>query len=110
MHLAGFPLSSQIIGRLFALVELVRSLCDHIIAPAMLRIARNASVRQLSRAGIHFGVWVSVRLTVAFTVLVAVAHVLGKAELVRPDLEGWRADRGPAIRPVPLLARLRGNA
>jgi hypothetical protein len=34
---------NQIIGRVFALVELVRSLADYIMAPVILEIARESS-------------------------------------------------------------------
>lgn len=110
LYLAGFPLSSQIIGRVFALVELVRSLADYIIAPVMAEIAQEASGGHLSVDGIHTGIRVTLWLTVAFTVFGVALYVLGRGELPRPDLETWIAKRGPAIRPVPLLARLRRNA
>lgn len=107
LYLAGFPLSSQIIGRVFALVELVRSLCDYIIAPVLMQIAREASARQLDMHGVHLSVWIALWLVVAFTIFGIALYVLGRGGLAKPDLDGWLAHRGPAIEPTPLLSRLR---
>lgn len=109
LYMAGFPLPSQIIGRVFALVELVRSLADYIIAPVIAQIAQERSARQLDAQGVHLGVWVTLWLTIAFTLGGAVLYVLGRGGLPRPALEGWLANRNPAIPSTPLLARLRSN-
>lgn len=107
LYYAGFPLASQIIGRVFALVELVRSLADYIIAPVVVQIAREASAGPLGTGGIHSGVQIVLWLMVASTVAGTALFLLGRSGLPRPDLERWLGNRGPAIQPVPLLARAR---
>lgn len=107
LFIAGFPLSSQIIGRVFALVELVRSLSDYIIAPVLMQIAREASGGKLDTHGTRLSVWIALWLVVAFTAFGTTLYVLGRGGLPKPDLDGWLAHKGPAIKPTPLLARLR---
>ena len=107
LYLAGFAVSSQIIGRVFALVELVRSLADYIIAPVLMQIAREASAQKLDLHGVHLSIWITLWFTVAFTVFGVALYVLGRGGLPKPDLEGWLAHRGPAIKPTRLLAGLR---
>lgn len=109
LYLAGFPLPSQIIGRVFALVELVRSLADYIIAPVMAEIARTSSGGKLVTHGVHMAFGITLWLTIACTVIGMVLFLLGRRPLPRPDLEKWLANKGPAIEPVPLLAALRGK-
>jgi hypothetical protein len=43
LWMAGFSLPSQMVGRTFALVELVRSEADFILAPLMLQVAQVSS-------------------------------------------------------------------
>ena len=43
LNLAAFSLPSKIVGRVFALVELVRSVADYLLAPIMLAVARTVS-------------------------------------------------------------------
>lgn len=43
LDMAAFSLASGMVGRVMALVELVRSLADFILAPVMLEVARQAS-------------------------------------------------------------------
>jgi len=93
LYMAGFPLASQIIGRVFALVELLRSLADYIIAPVMMQIAHAASGQNLDPHGIHLSVRITLWLTVAFTVFGSALYVLGRGGLPKPDLERWLSDR-----------------
>ncbi len=107
LYLAGFSLSAKLIGRVFALVELVRSVADYILAPVMTQIARAASGQHLSQHGVHLALGITLWITVAFTVLGAALYLLGGGRLSKPDLEGWLSAKGPAIQPTPLLSRLR---
>jgi MFS family permease len=109
LYLAGFPLPSQIIGRIFALVELVRSLADYIIAPVMTEVAQSASGQQLDTHGVHLAVWITLWLMIAFTVFGTALYILGRGGLPMPDLDAWLLRNGPAIQSTPLLARLRRN-
>jgi MFS family permease len=109
LYLAGFPLPSTIIGRVFALVELVRSLADYIIAPVIATIAREGSHKPpLDWPGVHEAAGVTLWITVGFTVLGALLWIAGGVGLPVPDIQGWLTQNKPAIRSPVLLARLRG--
>jgi hypothetical protein len=110
LFLAGLALPSQLLGRIFALVELVRSVADFMLAPVMIRVARNASSTgptTLDSGGLHQAMWITLLITLGGTIIVIALHMLSGAGLPRPDLERWLANKGPAIPSPLLLARLR---
>ncbi len=109
LYLAGFPLPSKIIGRVFALVELVRSLADYIIAPVIAKIAREGSQKPpLDWPGVHEAAGITLWITIGFTVLGALLWISGGIGLPVPNIQAWIKDNKPAIRSPVLLARLRG--
>ncbi len=110
LYLAGFPLASRIIGRVFALVELVRSLADYIMAPVLGRIAEAGSFQKpLDWPGVREATWIALWITIAFTVIGTAMWIAGGMGLPVPDLRAWIKDNRRAIEPTPLLARLRRN-
>jgi hypothetical protein len=109
LYLAGFPLPSKIIGRVFALVELVRSLADYIMAPVIAKIAREGSHKPpLDWLGVREAAGITLWIAVAFTVVGALLWIAGGVGLPVPDIQGWIKENKPAIRSPVLLARLRG--
>lgn len=108
LYLAGFSLPSRIVGRTFALVELVRSVADFILAPVMLAIARVASgTLHPSAAGLRFAIWLTLGITIAMTLGGIALYLLGGAGLPRPDLVAWIERNKPAIGSPPLANTLR---
>jgi MFS family permease len=108
LYLAAFSLPSSIVGRAFALVELVRSVADFILAPVMLGIARAASgAMHPDAAGLHFSIWLTLGTATALTAAGVVLYVLGGAGLPRPDLAAWIERDQPAIGSPALAGRLR---
>jgi MFS family permease len=108
LYLAAFPLPSRIIGRIFALVELVRSVADFILAPVMLGVAKVASgAMQPTAAGLRFSIWLTLGVTIALTLGGVALYLLGGAGLPRPDLVAWIERNQPAIGSPPLAQRLR---
>lgn len=108
LYLAGFPLPSRIIGRVFALVELVRSLADYIIAPVTGRIAQQGSaVPPLDWHGVHEAASVTVWITIGFTAIGVLLWRAGGIGLPVPDIHGWIRQNRPAMRSSPLFARMR---
>lgn len=89
----------------FALVELVRSVADFILAPVMLGIARVASGggTHPSAVGLHTALWITLLITLAATAAGTLLYVLGGVGLPKPDIEAWITKNRPAIR-SPLLA------
>jgi hypothetical protein len=98
LYLAGFSLPSQMVGRTFALVELVRSVADFILAPVMLDVARVVSgATHPTAAGIDKALWITLYITIALTVFGIVLYLLGGVGLPKPDLDAWLTKNRPAI-------------
>ncbi len=66
------------VGRTFALVELVRSEADFIMAPVLLQVAEVASGGSTpSRVGIIYAIWVTTVIAIAATIfMLAFARVI----------------------------------
>jgi len=108
LYLAGFSLPSRSVGRTFALVELVRSVADFILAPVMLGVARVASgAMHPDAAGLRFSIWLTLGVTIALTLGGTALYLLGGAGLPRPDLVAWIEHNRPAIGSPPLANALR---
>ena len=72
LFLCGLPLQANLLGRIFALIELVRSAADLIIAPVMLRIARLASGslnHAIEMNGFHEAIFITLMIAVAATAI-----------------------------------------
>lgn len=110
LFVAGLSLPSQLLGRIFALIELVRSVADFIMSPVVLKVATDASsVPPVSVGGLHFGLWITLSIAVAATILGGAIYVLGGSGLQTPDLQRWLDGKGGAVRSPLLLASLRGD-
>lgn len=106
--LAAFSIASKMVGRVFALVELVRSLADYIIAPIIMKIARVRSHQPpLDWPGVHQAAAVTLWLTVGFTVVGVALWVAGGAGLPLPDIRAWIDRKQPAFESPKLFARFR---
>ncbi len=104
LNVAALCLRVQIVGRTLALVELVRSVADYILAPVMLGIARLASGGATPNAhGIGVAVALTLMIAGAVTFLGIGLHLLGGARLPRPDIDRWLNEDEPAL-PSPLIA------
>lgn len=108
LMLAGFSLPSKQLGGIFALIEMVRSVCDYVLAPVIIRIAVASSPGSTPQVpGLHEAAWITVYLTIAFTLLSTALYWLGGVRLRAPDLEAWLGKNRPAVESPRLLARLR---
>lgn len=112
LYLAAFSLPSKIVGRTFALVELVRSVADFILAPVMLGIARVASGggTHPTAAGLHTALWITILITLAATVGGTLLYLLGGVGLPTPDIDVWIEKNRPAVRSPLVAETLRGDA
>lgn len=100
LFLAGLSLPTPLIGRILALVELVRSVADFILAPVMVRVAvetSGGSGAALNAAGVHWAIAVTTFIAVAGLIAVITLHLLGAAGLPRPDLDAWLKHNRPAL-------------
>ena len=110
LYLAGFSLPSKMVGRTFALVELVRSVGDFILAPVMLEVARVASGGGPPTAeGIEQAIWITLLIAIAATAFGIILHVVSRAGFPKPDIEGWINEDRPAIGSPVLAEGLRGD-
>ncbi len=108
LWLAAFSLPSKLVGRTFALVELVRSEADFILAPVMLQVAQVSSDgKRLTPAGIENAIWVTILITIAGTGFMTVVYLAGGAGLPLPDLKSWLQKGRTAIHSPALGAALR---
>ena len=108
LNIAAFSLPSKIVGRVFALVELVRSVADYILAPLMLAGAQVASGGKTPNAhGIAEALGITLMVTAAATVFGIALHLLGGARLPKPDLNRWLKQNQPAIESPSLAESVR---
>jgi hypothetical protein len=98
LWLAGMALPAKIIGRTFALVELVRSVFDFVLGPAATKIA---AVNGIPPHSVPHGLRVGIDATLGFVVVGTLAMLAvwfgGGAKPHRPDLETWLEGEEPAI-------------
>jgi hypothetical protein len=110
LFLAGLPLRASMLGRIFALIELVRSVADFIVAPVMLKIARITSAtgeQAIGMTGFHEAVFVTLMIAIAATVISTALLLLGGVVVFVPNLTAWLNEKEVAIESPPLLGRLR---
>lgn len=109
LFLSGLPLRASMLGRLFALIELVRSVADFIIAPVILKIADLTSGRadhSIGMSGFHEAIFVTLMIAIAATAISVGLLLLGGTVLAVPNLDAWLNQNKPAIDSPPLLGRL----
>jgi MFS family permease len=105
LFIAGFSQRSQLIQRVFALVELLRGVAAFLAAPIILHLAKTTGATPAAGTGI--GVWVCFGIA-CFGALVAVyVWVLGRAPLRAPRIEQWLDGDEPALESPPLAAGIR---
>jgi hypothetical protein len=112
LFLAGLSLRTQFIGRILALVELVRSVADFILAPVMMRVAIESSGTSSATpnlAGLHESIAITLVITLAGLIVVIALHAVSGCGLPSPDLQAWLKQNRPAITSPRLGQALRGS-
>ncbi|WNO53722.1 MFS transporter [Stakelama saccharophila] len=108
LFLAGLSLPSSVLGRIVALIELVRSVGDFILAPVLLEVAHVASGPALTPHGIRFATTATLWCAVVITLPTVMIFLAGKRYLQRPDLHSWQeSEEQPALKSPALFARFR---
>jgi MFS family permease len=100
LFLAGLGVRSRLLGRAFALVQLLRLTVTFAIGPVVLYLARQQAS---PAAGVRLGVWLTLTLAIAGLVLAVLIPALSGARLQAPDLEGW-LERGERALASPVTA------
>jgi MFS family permease len=108
---ASLSLQSKMVGRIFALVELIRSEANFLFAPIMLAVAIGISGggTTLTASALHQTIVVTLLITVVLMLGGVAVYALGGFGLQRPDLERWLHEDAPAWSSPELLAPLRGR-
>jgi len=104
--LAGLGVHPHLLGRAFALVQLLRLTATFAVAPVVVYVAQQHGS---PAAGIHLGIWVSLALCVVGLVASLAVPALSGARLERPDLEAWLEDDERGIASPAAGARVRSR-
>lgn len=108
LFLAGMPLPSKILGRIFALIELVRSVADFIMAPVIAKIARaSPGAKQTTAMGVEQAMEITLAIIAAGLLACLALYLLGGLRLPTPDLKSWIEEDGTALTSPPLAHLLR---
>ncbi len=99
LWLAGWSTPVALVGRVFALVELIRAEADYVMDPIMRRIA--------AHSGIPEALWLTLLVAIASTTLCVALYLLSGLRPERPDLERYLEEGEPGVTSPALLARLR---
>jgi len=86
LFLAGLGVRSQLLGRAFALVQLLRLTATFAVAPVVLFLAQQ---QPSPLDGVRLGVWITLALATAGLVVSLIIPALSGARPHAPDLEGW---------------------
>jgi hypothetical protein len=101
----------MLLGRIFALIELVRSVADFILSPVLSKIAvMDSSAAPLTAAGVSEAMFLTLLIASAGTVMIAALYLLGGAGLPKPDLVGWITKNRAAIDSPRLLSTIRPSS
>jgi MFS family permease len=111
LFITGYSTDAKIIGRVFALVELVRSEADFILAPVLIEIGIIYSAgSDLSFEGFRVATWISLVIAILSIVVAAGVYLAGGMQLPRPDVTRWLEQRGTAFESPPLGGAWRRRA
>jgi MFS family permease len=95
---AAWSVESQLVGRVFALVELLRAEAAYLVGPVLLHLmTTHGGSSPDPAAGFHVAMWLDCAIAVVGTVAVVAWYLSSGARLARPDLEGWLDGETKAI-------------
>lgn len=108
LWIAGMSLPVALVGRTFALVELVRSLGDYVLAPVLGKVAHLYGAADALH-GLRVAAWATVAVAAAGTAIGLALWWAAGAAAQEPDLEAWQDDGESAFHSPRELARFRGE-
>ncbi|HET7370884.1 MAG TPA: MFS transporter [Gammaproteobacteria bacterium] len=98
LFFAALAVESTYLGRVFALVELVRSEADFLIGPTMEHVAMlHGHSGAALAAGLREAVWVTLGLLVVTVGAILALYIGSGARPHRPNLDVWLNDGGQAL-------------
>lgn len=109
LWLAGFSLPSKMVGRIFSLVELVRSVADFVLAPVILELMHVGSAGSApTPQGVASAAWYVLLIAAACTGFAILLYLSGSVSLPRPDLVRWLSGDDPALESPQFFGAFRG--
>jgi MFS family permease len=97
LWMAGFSVSAKLVGRVFALVELVRAEADYIIAPILRKISVTSAGTHSAAHGIRHAVWIAVVISIASILACVGVWIAGRRRFEKPDLRRYVEEGEPAL-------------
>lgn len=108
LWLAGLSVKTQFLGRAFALVELVRSVADFLIAPTLQHVAmQHGQSGAALVSGVREAAWIMFGLTILGTLAMAALYLGCGARPQAPNIELWLSDGEPALHSPAVRLRCR---
>jgi MFS family permease len=98
LFIAAWSVESQLVGRVFALVELLRAEAAYLVGPVLLHLMMtHGGSSPDPRAGFHVAMWLDCVVAIVGSGAVALWFLSSGARLTRPDLAGWLDGDAKAI-------------
>jgi hypothetical protein len=97
LWMAGWSTSAKLVGRVFALVELIRAEADYIVAPVLRKIAVTSAGANSAAHGIRHAVAITTIVSAASIVACIAVWALGRQRFEQPDLERYVDEGEPAL-------------
>jgi MFS family permease len=97
LWMAGFSVSAKLVGRVFALVELIRAEADYILAPVIRKIATTSTSGLGAAHGIRHAVVITTFISIGSVVACVCVWLLGRMRFEKPDLRRYLEEGEPAL-------------
>lgn len=106
LFLAGFSLPSNLLQRIFALIELLRGVTAFLFAPALVFLAGVLGANPV--AGIASAAWICAVIAAVGFAAAGALYLSGRPWLVAPDLQSWHdTEDRPAWESPPVFSAFR---
>jgi MFS family permease len=87
---AAFTVDSRLVGRVFALVELLRAEAAYLVGPVLLHLMKTDGAPHVDlAAGFHRSMWIDTVVAAGGGLFVVLWFLASGARLQRPDIDSW---------------------